>query len=190
MRRFDLFTTGLLEDQPVAWPPLQGEGKPNLLHWATVTLFEELYERISARKLLINRYVYSLETVYPKHLWVTAVCGSGCVWIITWEKTRHEKRAWGDECLWASLLPAVCPELPRSESSSVCFSTLHTEKTIKLFCGCFPSMLIDTGSLLVIASQLRRDSRLLYLIFSIIKTLKQTHICEEFCLVLVVCLGF
>lgn len=114
VRRFDLFTTGLLEDQPAAWPPLQGEGKANLLHWATVALFEELYERVSASKLLINRYVYSLETVHPKHLWVTAVCGSGCVWIITWEKTRHEKRAWGDECRWASLLPAVCPELPRS----------------------------------------------------------------------------
>lgn len=102
MRQFDLFPTGLLENQPAASPPLQGENKPNLLQWAAVGLFEKVCEWVSARKLLINRNVYSLETLHLKHLWVTAVFVSGCGWIITWEKTLHERRAGGDECRWAS----------------------------------------------------------------------------------------
>lgn len=59
MRQGDLFTTGLLENQPAASPPLHGENK---------TTFITLFEKVIARKLLINRLVYSPETVHPEHL--------------------------------------------------------------------------------------------------------------------------
>lgn len=94
MRQFDLSTTELLENQPAALPPLQGNANP-IYYTGPQLVCLKNSERVSARKLLINRYVYSLETVHPKaSVSHSCICVRMCVNYnlgkdTTWEKSQR-----------------------------------------------------------------------------------------------------
>lgn len=134
-RQFDLFTAGLLENQPAALPPLQG-GRENHIYYTgpqSVCLKNSgsLGQEIANQSFCLFCGNCSSKASVSH----SCICVRMCASYNLGRDTRRKEA----EVTSASLLPAVCPELLRSESSSVCrFVTLNEKKTFKLCCGRFP----------------------------------------------------